>query len=1207
MNKIKNLWDAIPLHFYTISIGILFYFSYILFGQFGLSLATYYNQVSPIWPASGVAIWILSNYGIKFLPSIALGAFTVNYLTSHHLISSLSIMFGNTIEAYIGYFIYTYFKNRKNNYIENANFSSLGIILAGFIAPIISALIGSMSILGMDYFFITEDFNVFTTWWTGDLLGILIVLPLAIQLSSTHLNIKKIISPSFLAFIGFIIFTGFFIEKLYTNNAVSLWFFLIYFLIWASIFFFESILSHLYLFLVSVLFLYLTFYNHPLFPGRTHNENLIHIQYILATFICSFLVVFEINKTKSRKNISIVLTLGWILCGGLYANLKLTDDNNQKAFFQNKQRELENEIMERVRTYSDALAGGRSFFLALSSLTEKSWEKYVDSLDILQKYPGINGLGTITLVPKTKENSFLNKIQKEIPDFKIKEVPNSFVHEGDGSKYIITYIIPLEKNKQAQGLNLASEINRKTAAEKARDSGYPAITDSIILVQDNQKRPGFLLYIPLYKSYQTPSTMEERKAQIQGWIYAPFITEKFFGGIPGLQNEYFDITLFHSHTIDPSKKSYTTINEFSNALKLNEINNPKQSYDLVSNLNIGGSIFTIGWNKKGYFSEVYSESLLWVAVVGSLVCLLIAIIVLSFENTGRKAQEIADRQTELLVIEKEKALSASKVKSEFLANMSHEIRTPLNGIVGMINILKTSNLSDENTKIVEIISQSCEVLINLIDDVLNFSKLEANKVNIKLEACNIYNIASDICILFSARAKEKNLILEVNMSEGDSSDWIISDPLRLKQILSNLVGNALKFTQKGKVKILIQSKPDLISKNKQFYRIEVKDTGIGITKEFQKTLFRSFSQVDASSTKQFGGTGLGLSISKGLIELLGGQIWVESTYGIGSSFIFTFSGDQTKAPAESLTSSLTSTATYNSASNINSEDDQIVELNKFNKKLKILVVDDNNINQIVASMTLKKLGFDCDITSKGSEAISLHQRYKYDLILMDCYMPEMDGFEATQKIREASQTSTEFNTPRIVAVTASIMKEDHDKCFSSGMNAVILKPITVPKIKEEIAILLRSYDNLNKENIESQSIVIESKHPNTEIINQSIFDRNEFEAYFQGDLEIAIETITLFLSNYSDYLTKIEQSILNKNYKEIEQSSHALKSVLSSFFSTPLRDLLKEMELNAKQHIDCNYSILFKEISLLLRQLISELENFRAEKYINHSNKKDSA
>ncbi len=375
------------------------------------------------------------------------------------------------------------------------------------------------------------------------------------------------------------------------------------------------------------------------------------------------------------------------------------------------------------------------------------------------------------------------------------------------------------------------------------------------------------------------------------------------------------------------------------------------------------------------------------------------------------------------------ALNSLKARSEFLANMSHEIRTPMNGVIGMCNLLLGETQEPSQIEKLKIIQNCGNTLLDLINDILDFSKLDAGRVEFEKEPFPIHSTIGEIIELLNTKASEKGLLLAYKKSDS-VPDWLLGDVTRFRQILMNLVGNAIKFTKVGSV--TVSSTSELNSENQHLVKISVKDTGIGIPEKAKKKLFISFTQVDASTTRRFGGTGLGLAISKGISEKMGGTITVESQEGQGSTFTFSFMG--TKAEPKVVSS------THNPFEDFNKNQDDF-------KSLRIMIAEDNRVNQQVVCGFLKKLGYSADVAANGNEVLENLKRKSYDLILMDCHMPEKDGFETTKQI---CQKYPKDKRPKIVALTASTMKEDIDRCFASGMDGFLNKPITIAALSKTL-------------------------------------------------------------------------------------------------------------------------------------------------------------
>ncbi len=396
----------------------------------------------------------------------------------------------------------------------------------------------------------------------------------------------------------------------------------------------------------------------------------------------------------------------------------------------------------------------------------------------------------------------------------------------------------------------------------------------------------------------------------------------------------------------------------------------------------------------------------------------------------------------------------ARVKGEFLANMSHEIRTPMNAILGMLHLVRQTELSNKQSMYVETMGKSARLLLRIINDILDYSKIEAGKLLIETHVFSLAETLEEVFLTVNESAEKKNLCLSREIAQ-ELPEKLLGDSIRLKQVLINLLSNAVKFTNEGSVRL--QVRLDRRDAEGLVLLFAVSDTGIGIPEEQRGWLFDPFTQADSSMSRRYGGTGLGLAISKSLIEMMGGNIWCESRAKEGSTFFFTarFAFAPADSPITERSGDGSTDSVFDKTVRETSDpaiSERRVAIPEHLRGLPILLVEDNKINQLIAVELLRLKGFLVDVASNGREAVEMVSEKAYGLVLMDVQMPEMDGLEATQRIRKDPQ----YADLPILALTANTMAGDRESCLEAGMNEHIPKPIDPTLLYQNIVRWARS-------------------------------------------------------------------------------------------------------------------------------------------------------
>lgn len=712
----------------------------------------------------------------------------------------------------------------------------------------------------------------------------------------------------------------------------------------------------------------------------------------------------------------------------LFFFVSSVEQNKLDRNFNSTVTKISDSVQNSFVTYVGVLNYIRLFFENSTEVTRDDFSNFTKS--ILKDVKGIQALEWIPVVSGESKEKFENKVRASgYKDYQIVErnelgdvVPATYRHVY----YPVEYVEPIENNRKAFGYDLGSNLERLKTILFAFESKKITSTNPVSLLQLKSNGTGLIMFNPVFDD------KSKRKGLVAGVfdirdIVSTNLKEADFADLQFYLYE-------NSHENPENRKLIYANNSDSNETAQESWDSAKDNLKGESSFDLANKKWTIRVVKSAQTVLANKSWSTWFFLAGGLMfTVLIQIVLLT--TTGRENQiaRVVKEKTRELIRANEEIGRMSKVKSQFFANMSHEIRTPLNGIIGMTELMINSkNLDYENMRFANIIKDCSHGLLTIINDILDFSKISSGKLKLERRSFSLEAMIDGVLSLFEGQAKMRNVQISYYINK-DVPSFIITDEIRLRQILTNLVGNAVKFTSEGEVKIEVSAKK--IDAKDIELNFHVRDSGIGISKNVLSNIFDSFTQADASTTRRFGGTGLGLSISKNLVELLGGKIGVESQIGQGSHFYFSIIAHEGESSSKIV-------------------EDAVVELSTtFSSKypLRILVVEDNPINQKLALIILEKFGYKVDLANNGQESIEAAAYKDFDLILMDMQMPIVDGVEATKIIRSRFPEKN----MQIYAMTANAFPEDKQKCFDAGMDGFVAKPITIKEIQ---SILISVYE-----------------------------------------------------------------------------------------------------------------------------------------------------
>jgi signal transduction histidine kinase len=735
-----------------------------------------------------------------------------------------------------------------------------------------------------------------------------------------------------------------------------------------------------------------------------------------------------------RRAVILPLLASFAAATVLFVHARQLEDERRAREFNLAADTVFNAVEAGILRYGTVVWSVRGLFYGSNAVERDEFRRFAENL--LGREPGLQALSWNPRVPAAQRQAF-ERAQRAggIADFAVREqdAQGRLLPAAERDEYVVVdYIEVLAANRPAVGYDVASEALRRAALEQARDSGELAVTAPIRLVQDSgvlarpssaeaqaAPQPGVLLFVPVYRRNVPVADEAQRRAGLSGYVVGVLRVGHLLDAAVPLESR--------QRRLLPLRLTDMDAPEDSRLLYADAVFDGQSPLHQQRALSVGGRRWLLEASGHpadfgGHWSAWYvlAGGLLFTGLLGGVLLLLTGRTLRVESLVRERTQALADNNRRLLQAQeemraaKETAERASRLKSQFLANMSHEIRTPMNAIIGFSELGRDLAGESEVQEHFGHILQAADSLLGIINDILDFSKVEAGELQIECRPFTLRAVLAGVVDLVRPKAEQKGLALAVKLDEDGA---YLGDALRIRQVLLNLLGNAVKFTEHGRVALLVERAG--VEGNQSMLRFTVEDSGIGIAAEELERLFQPFSQVDASTTRKYGGTGLGLAICRQLVALMGGEIAVESRLGVGSRFSFTvrvgLAGPAAAAPPPA--------ADAGPAASFSGR--------------RVLLVEDNPVNQLLARKILDKLGIVVDLAGNGEEALAALERQSYDLVLMDVQMPVMDGLEASRRIRADGR----WPKLPIIATTANAMLDEVRDCLAAGMDDHLAKPM----------------------------------------------------------------------------------------------------------------------------------------------------------------------
>jgi signal transduction histidine kinase len=848
--------------------------------------------VAPIWPEAGLDLVVLLVFGIRFWPVLLAAYFMSSVGTGLGWVPSLGMAAAALARDLAGAWVFERVSNLTKSLEEFEDL--IALVAAALAAPLLSAGLGSLSlVLGGRYpaGIPTPQWGPLAArLWSADALGVLILAPVLLELAKCWAGFtsfwSRAVALKILLFSCIVAAASTFIFR---RSESSYLVFSVFVMILIARAWLGPSAARLAALVIAACAIWVTHIGLGVFIASTLRESLVNLNLFLAAVALTGIALGALRVSGSLALPGGVLLVGWVLSGWLYASLDRDRVDYDDARLSRIVSSVESQIRNRVSTYEDALRGAAGFLASVPYISPADWNIYVTSLGLQERYHDTEGIVVVHALRDDQLPPLYAEKQREgLTAFRVIPIPGTRNLEP-AAEHIVAV---LAEPSNTLGMDFATEPNRRNAFNRARDTGRAALSKRIVLAVGGNPQPGLEVFLPVYRPGVPLTNTTERRAAFVAAVVIAFPVNSFFTYALTDSRDLVSLTAFDDET-GSGPPLFASGPPPSKTRRLGPA-----IFERTTKMDVSGSTWTLGWNRSPQFPSVSKMASAWAAGSSAMLSLFLAGLVVSLQSTGRRASALAEERTKDLAQAMHAADAANRAKSEFLANMSHEIRTPMNGVLGMTAVLLDTPLSEDQQELARTVQTSAESLLKILNDILDFSKIEAGKMVIESEVFDLDAVVAGVADLLAPAAAEKGIELAVKWAP-ETPRRVVGDGLRVRQVLMNLAGNAVKFTSRGHV--LIQVECQELGAGRASIRIAVEDTGIGIPEDAQKLMFKKFSQADASMTRRFGGTGLGLAISKELVQLMGGQLGVHSILGQGSTFWLTVSLPlHEEAPAASV-------------------------------------------------------------------------------------------------------------------------------------------------------------------------------------------------------------------------------------------------------------------------------------------------------------------